>query len=131
MGRTLVFAKSYLEIGGSGGPAGATGAGGGTEAVTAWGGAVGAAEGPDAPAVGSGVPLETAVGAAGEACGAGVIGGTGSGRSAGGSPLPVCFGASVLAASDLLSPGALVPSPEGLAPSDLPPSSLAASLLGA
>jgi len=74
-GLRRVFAKTYWEIGGTGGPAGATGGGGGTRAVTAGGGA-GCVEGPDAPAMGSGVPLETAVGAAGEACGAGVTGAT-------------------------------------------------------
>jgi len=109
----LVFAKTYWEIGGTGGPAGTTGAGRGTEAVTAGGSAGDAADGPDDPPGGSGVPLEAAVDAAGEACGAGP---TGSGRSAGVSPLPVCLGASILVASDLPSPGPFAPS--GL-PSDL------------
>ncbi|HTF00391.1 MAG TPA: hypothetical protein VK621_17370, partial [Bradyrhizobium sp.] len=86
-----MFAKTYWEIGGTGGPAGATGAGCGTEAVTAGDGAGDAADGPDDPPVGSG-PLEAAEGDAGEACGAGVTGGTGSDRSAGISSLPVCFG---------------------------------------
>src|SRR6266481_2158231 len=103
--------QTYWEIGGTGGPAGATGAGCGTEAVTDGGGD--AADGPDDPPGGSGVALEAAVGAAGEACGAGATDETGSGRSAGVSPLPVCFGASILAASDL-------PSPRPFAPSGLP-----------
>ena len=111
-----MFAKTYWEIGGTGGPAGATGAGCGTEAVTAGDGAGDAADGPDDPPVGSGVRLEAAVGAAGEACGAGVTGRTGSERSAGISSLPVCFGASILAASDLPSPGAFAPSPGALVP---------------
>ena len=104
-----VFAKTYWEIGGAGGPAGAAGAGGGTEAVTA-GGGPDSALGVEAPAAGSGVPLETAAGAVEEPCGAGVTGGTGSARSAVVSPLPVGFGASILAASDLPSPGSLSPS---------------------
>jgi len=112
----LVFAKTYWEIGGTGGPAGTTGAGRGTEAVTAGGSAGDAADGPDDPPGGSGVPLEAAVGAAGEACGAGATDETGSRRSAGVSPLPVCFGTSILVASDLPSPGPFAPS--GL-PSDL------------
>src|ERR1019366_10159862 len=72
-------------------------------------------------AAGSGVPVETAADTAGEADGAGVTGGTGSALNAGVSPLPVSFGASILAASDL---------PSGLVPSGLLPSSLAVSLLG-
>ena len=78
--------------------------------------------GVDDAAAGSGVPVETAADTAGEADGAGVTGGTGSARNAGVSPLPVSFGASILAASDL-------PSPDCLVPSGLLPSSLAVSLL--
>jgi hypothetical protein len=101
-----VFAKTYWEIGGAGGPAGAAGAGGGTEAVTA-GGGPDSALGVEAPVAGSDIPLETAAGAVEEPCGAGVTGGTGSVRNAVVSPLPVGFGASNLAASDLPSPGSL------------------------
>jgi len=54
------------------------------------------------------VPLETAADTAGESDGAGVTGGTGSARSAGVSPLPLSFAASILAASDLPSPDGLV-----------------------
>jgi hypothetical protein len=51
-------------------------------------------------AAASGIPLETAADTAGETGGAGVTGGTGSARSAGVS-LPVSFGGSILADSDL------------------------------
>ena len=44
----MPFAKAYWEIGGAGGPAGATGGGGGAEAVTA-GGAVRPARGRPQP----------------------------------------------------------------------------------
>src|SRR6266404_5112188 len=108
-----ILHKNYWEMGGAGGPAGAIGGGGGTEAVTAGAG------GSDA---GSGMPLETAADTAG-AAGAGVTGGTGSGRSTGLSPLPVSFGAPILASE--------VPSPDGLAPSVLSPSTLAVSLVEA
>src|SRR5216683_1381190 len=115
---------AYWEIGGAGGPAGATGGSGGAEAVTA--GGAGGAAGADGAGAGSGVPLETAADTAGESDGAGVTGGTGSARSAGVSPLPVSFGASILAASDLPSPDGLVFS--GLVPSGLLSSPLAASV---
>ena len=75
----------YCEIGGTGGPAGATG--GGTEAVTA-GGAGCAGDNPESED--SGVPPETVA----ETGGAGVTGGTGSARSAGGLLSPVSFGTS-------------------------------------
>lgn len=105
-------------MGGAGGPAGAAGgneavAAGGTEAVAA-GGTTGGADCSGA-AVGSGFPLETAVEVAGEAGGAGATEGTGSGRNAGVSPLPVSFEASTLAASALSSAAGVVTS--GLLPS--------------
>src|SRR6266849_5192607 len=112
---------AYWEIGGAGGPAGATAGSGGAEAVTA--GGAGGAAGADGAGAGSGVPLETAADTAGESDGAGVTGGTGSARSAGVSPVPVSFGGSILAASDLPSPG-------GLVLSGLLSSPLAVSLLG-
>lgn len=76
-------ASYYREIGGSGGPAeaagdeAADGAGAGSEAELAAAGADGAA-GLAEPVTGSGVPLEVVA-----AGGAGVTGGTGSGRIAG------------------------------------------------
>src|SRR6202011_6337365 len=73
----------------------------------------------DGPEAGSGAPVETAADSAG---GAGVTGGTGSGRSTGVEP-PLSFGVSILSDSDLASTG-------GVAPSGLLPSSLAASLFG-
>ena len=78
----------YWEIGGAGGPAGATGGNGGVEAVMAGAGTGGGAGTGDD----SDVPLETAADIDG---GAGVTGGTGSDRSAGVSPLSL--GASTLA----------------------------------
>ncbi len=128
----LVFAKAYWEIGGVGGPAGAAGARGGIEAVIAGGG-------PDGVEESSGVPPETAGGTVDEPCGAGATGGTGSARSAVVSLLPVGFGASILAASDLPSPGSLSPSYlavslwglSSLAGSPFAGSSLAESVLAA
>src|ERR1700730_7842173 len=133
----LPLQKAYFEIGGTGGPAGVTGAGvgsgGGAEAVTAAGAGCGA-DGGGAAAAGSGDPLETAADFAREAGGAGVTGGTGSARSTGVSPLPVSLGASILfgvstlAASDF--PSDL---PSGFPSSSLAVSftvSLAVSLLG-
>jgi hypothetical protein len=99
--------RTYWEIGGAGGPAGAIGGGGGTEAVTA--GGASCTGGAGGSGTGSGMPLETAADTAGAAGGAGVTGGTGSARSAGLSPLRVSCGASVLT-SDVPSPGGLVPS---------------------
>src|SRR6266404_3189783 len=113
-----ILHKNYWEMGGAGGPAGAIGGGGGTEAVTA--GAAGCTAGAGGSDADSGMPLETAADTAG-AAGAGVTGGTGSGRSTGLSPLPVSFGASILASE--------VPSPDGLAPWVLSPSTLAVSLV--
>ena len=102
----------YCEIGGAGGPAAAAGAGGGAEAVTARRRVTAART-----AAGGGRLRRSAGrsrGDRGEAAGgAGVTGGTGSARSTGVSPLPVSFGASILADSDL-------PSPDGLVPSGLP-----------
>src|SRR5260370_18753437 len=106
-------------MGGRGGPAGATGGSGVGEAVTA-GGVGGAAAGigeaaaaGDGLAAGSGVLVPVAVAAGG----AGVTGGTGSGRSAEGSPPTLSLGASTLAVSDLASPAGLAAS--GLSPSPL------------
>jgi hypothetical protein len=134
----LVFAKAYWEIGGAGGPTGAAGARGGIEAVNAAGGPDGPPD-VEAPAEDSSVPPETAGGTVDEPCGAGVTGGTGSARSAVVSPLPVGFSASILAASDLPSPGSLSPSYlavslwdlSSLAGSPLAGSSLAESVLAA
>ena len=89
----------------------AAGAAGGGAGADGAGGAVGALE-----AAGE-VPPGAAVDAAGEAAaGAGVTGGTGSARCTGAALLPVSFGGSTLAASEL-------PSPEGLAATGLPPAS--------
>ena len=112
---------TYLEMGGAGGPAGATG-GGGVEAVWAGGSGV-------AVAVAEGVIAGSAL-SEGGAAGAGVTGGTGSGRSGVGSLPPVSFSASTLAVSGLgseagLEPSALSPSP--LPTSVLPTSGLAVS----
>ena len=115
-----ILHKTYWEMGGAGGPAGAIGGGGGTEAVTA--GAAGCTAGAGGSDADSGVPLETAADTAG-AAGAGVTGGTGSGRNTGLSLLPVSFGVSILASE--------VPPPDGLAPSVLAPSVLAVSLVEA
>ena len=112
----------YWEIGGAGGPAAATGGAGGGEADIA----VGVSDGVGGlTAGGSDARLEAVVETAVEAAGgAGVTGGTGSGRSAGVS-LPLSFGASILAASDLPSPAGLIPS--GLLLSSLMLSALALS----
>ena len=106
----------YLEMGGAGGPAGATG-GGGVEAVWAGGSGV-------AVAVAEGVIAGSAL-SEGGAAGAGVTGGTGSERSGVGSLPPVSFGASTLAVSGLDSEAGLEPST--LSPSPLPTSVLPAS----
>ena len=71
--------SDYWEIGGAGGPAGATGGSGGVEAVTVGGG--GCDAGSAGVADGSGLFVT----AAAVDAGAGVTGGTGSGRVAGGS----------------------------------------------
>jgi len=65
-------------------------------------GAAGA--GTEGATVGSGGATETAAETDGEAGGAGVTDGTGSGRNAGVSPPPVSFGGSILAESDFPSP---------------------------
>src|SRR5665213_3826353 len=90
----------YWEIGGAGGPAGA---GGGAEAVAAGGAGCCAEGGADGVAAGSGVPPETAAETVGEAGGAGVTGGTGSGRSVEVAPPPESFAGSTLADSLLVS----------------------------
>ena len=107
---TPTVLKSYWEIGGTGGPGAATGTGRGAEAVIADGGGseVAGTDGRGA-ATGSGAPLVTAADEAAGACGAGVTGGTGSGRTEG-APLPLSFDPSIFAASDLPSPAGLVPS---------------------
>lgn len=101
-------AETYWEIGGAGGPAGA---GGGAEAVTAGDGS------EDNGAAGttgvSGEPLEAATGGAETA---GVTSGTGSARGVDVS-LPLSFGISVRAASDLAPSGGLFAS--GLATASL------------
>src|ERR1700722_4055164 len=120
-GRKTRPGELYWEIGGTGGPEAAAGAGGGAEAVTAGGSDVTGADGRGAAAC-SAAPLETAADDAAGAGGAGVTAGTGSARNTGGVPLPLSLGPSTFAASDL-------PSPAGLVSSGLPLSSLAGSLL--
>src|SRR2546423_11700731 len=81
------FLDDYWEIGGAGGPAGATGGSGGVEAVTV--GGSGCDAGSAGAADGSGLSVTAAVVGAG----AGVTRGTWGWRGAGGSPLAAfCFG---------------------------------------
>jgi hypothetical protein len=86
---TAASRKAYWEIGGAGGPAGATGGGGAEAAVTDAGD-----EETAGAAAGSEPPLTEAVGIV--AGGAGVTGGTGSDRSAEVSP-PLSLAGSTLA----------------------------------